>query len=162
MRNILTLLYLSFLMLVVSSCGCYRHLPEASERHDSISIIYKDSTVYHIDTLWVQLPDARSSAVRPSCDSSHLEIDVAYSDAYVDSLGMLHHNLVGLPRKLPLLVPIPEHTLTVDRAHASSEMVTVTKYVDRPLTWWQKFWIRAGRALLVLFVVLIIARRFLR
>ena len=149
-------------MLVASSCSYYRHLPASIEHRDSVSIVYKDSTVYHIDTLWVQLPEASAASIRPACDSSHLEIDTAYSDAYVDSLGMLHHSITGIPKKLPLLVPVPEHILTVDKARASSETLTITKYIEKPLTWWQTFWIRAGQVLLGLVVLLVIAKRILR
>lgn len=138
------------MLVVAAGCGCHRHLPVETERRDSVSVIYKDSTVYHIDTLYVSLPDQRASVVQRLSEPSHLENDVASSDAYVDSTGLLHHSLMTKEKPIPLAVPIPEHTITSSTASTKSEVITVTKYVEKSLTKWQTFWIRAGKILITI------------
>ena len=55
-------------------------------------IVYRDSTIYLRDTIYVPLPneEKEKSTFR---DSSHLETSVAVSDAWVDSDNKLNHTL---------------------------------------------------------------------
>lgn len=153
MKHLSIFITVPLMLVVAAGCGCHRHLPPATEHRDSVSVIYKDSTIYHIDTIYAVLPDQRESVVMPSSERSHLENDVASSDAYVDSLGQLHHSLNSRPTPLPLAVPVPTHTITTDLSASTSSTTTVTEYIDRPLSRWQTFWIRTGKVLLAVMLL---------
>ena len=80
-----------FLLLMVVSCAATTktvYVPIQGEN----KIVYRDSTIYLRDTIYVPLPneEKENSTFR---DSSHLETSVAVSDAWVDSDNKLNHTL---------------------------------------------------------------------
>ena len=80
-----------FLLLMVVSCATTTktvYVPIQGEN----KIVYRDSTIYLRDTIYVPLPneEKENSTFR---DSSHLETSVAVSDAWVDSDNKLNHTL---------------------------------------------------------------------
>lgn len=58
----------------------------------------RDSVVIHRDTVTLEVPVESSSAY--GVQYSHLESSVAYSDASVDSTGLLNHTLTNKPFKI--------------------------------------------------------------
>lgn len=119
MRKWFILVLTAFLL---SSCGLFRktvYVPIEGKR-DSI---YIERIV--VDTVKVDVPQESTYVV--ATDSSHLETSVAESDAYIDTLGLLHHSLTNKDVKLekeiiykekevkvkeevpyPVEVPVPE------------------------------------------------------
>lgn len=100
-----------------------------------------DSTVIRYVNVEVPVPVERSSAVVP--DSSHLETSVAFSDASVDSLGRLHHSLHNKPVKLTAQAPVKDTFTEKTETGTSVKTETVTEYVEKPLTRWQEFRLKA-------------------
>lgn len=140
-RNLQILLSLSIVAWAVAGCGAPRHLPARTAERDSVSVTYKDSTVIRYIDIEVPLPVERSYAVVP--DSSHLETSVAVSDASIDSLGRLHHDLKNKPVKLPAKVPAKEEFHEHTLAERTVETTTVTSYIEKELTPWQAFRLKA-------------------
>lgn len=163
MKNIISTI-LSFSVLVVAGVGCcgLRQLPVQTSVRDSVAVRYKDSTVIRYVDVEVPVPVESSRAVVP--DSSHLETSIAVSDASVDSLGRLHHSLSNKPGKLTAKVPFEEHILEKEETRTSEEQKTVTEYIEKPLTPWQTFRLRAFWLLLGMVAVYVlwkIARMYL-
>lgn len=142
MKNIISTI-LSFSVLLVAAVGCcgLRQLPVQTSVRDSVAVTYKDSTVIRYVDVELSVPVESSRAVVP--DSSHLETSIAVSDASVDSLGHLHHSLSNKPGKLTAKAPIVEHIIEKEETRTSEEQKTVTEYIEKPLTPWQTFRLRA-------------------
>lgn len=98
------------------------------------------------DTVPVYIPVEKQTSVGE--DSSHLETDFATSDAFVDSLGRLHHSLENKAREID--IPVSGGALVSDtnhyESHAKIDTLRVPQpypvEVEKPLTGWQKFQIR--------------------
>lgn len=90
----LFLLFAAFAVLfTASSCGICAKLPR-----EEVHIIVRDSVSIHIKDSINWIPKEVLMEVAP-VDSSHLETIYAISDAWVDSLALLHHKLVQKPVK---------------------------------------------------------------
>ena len=77
-------------------CGTTHQIPVGTDTQ--VQTIIRDSVVIHRDTITYQIPI--ESSVAFNVQHSHLETTVAWSDASVDSLGMLNHTLTNKPIKL--------------------------------------------------------------
>ena len=147
MKNLVILFNFSLMLMVATGCGCYKHFPVQNSVRDSVVIRYQDTTIYHLDTIRIELPIESSFAVLASSDSSHLETGLAASDSFIDSTGHLHHTLWNKPGALQKEVLVPEHHHTKEVQEQHQEVQTVTVEVERELTWWQKLWITSGKIL---------------
>lgn len=160
MKNLVILFYLSLMLMVATGCGCYKHIPVVNTViRDSVVVHVKDSTIFHIDTIMVYIPDESRAAIIASSDSSHLETSVATSDAYIDSLGRLHHSLdnkAGATLEKEIQVPETFHTQETETFHTQDEKETITIEVERQLTWWQKLWMTSGKILWGLLIVAVL------
>lgn len=78
--------------------GCGAVKPVPVETTTNVQTVVRDSVVIHRDTVTFQVPIESSSAY--GVQYSHLESTVAYSEASVDSTGLLSHTLVNKPVKL--------------------------------------------------------------
>ena len=83
-------------LLIAAACAAVRPVPV--ETNTQVQTIVRDSVVIHRDTVTFQIPVESQSAY--GVQVSHLESTVAYSDASVDSTGLLNHTLVNKPAKL--------------------------------------------------------------
>ena len=159
-RNTQILLSLSIAAWAAAGCGAPGQLPDKTEVRDSVAITYRDSTIIRYVDVEVPVPVENSYAVVP--DSSHLETSVAVSEASVDSLGRLHHSLQNKPAKLTARTEVTDRVLEKIETNKSEEKNTVTVLVEKELTSWQTFrlkafWWMAG--LIAVFVAAWIARR---
>lgn len=137
MRRIL-ILAAAFLAV---SCGTQRKALN-TETHDSTKVEVRTERIETIDTVYVELPK-QSETVAVKDTSSHLENDVAVSDASVDALGFLHHSLKTKPRgRLP--VPTKNTKERRDSIVFRNKYVYIEKpvYVEAELNAWQKFRLR--------------------
>lgn len=101
--------------------------------------------IERIDTVQVEVPVPAQSASNVTTDStSHLETDVAQSDAWVDSAGMLHHNLANKPVKLPAQVPVK----SAEKDSVVFRDRPVPYPVERELSRWERIKMDFGGAAL--------------
>lgn len=84
MRKLLLILSI----FVLSACSTIRYVP-VENKTDSV---YVEKIVERLDTVFIDIPVELKSIITYA-DSSHLETSVAVSDAWVDSLYILHHKL---------------------------------------------------------------------
>lgn len=157
-------LYLTILLLTLSSCGSTAHLPRV-ETHDSVVVVTRDSTVYRDSILFVQVP-REAYAVETYNDSSHLETSIAESDAVVRG-GKLTHTLKNKPTsRLQAKVVLPFRYIVTTATTASQSQIREIVEVEKKLTAWQSFLLVLGKiafgALLLLFIWLAIKVFLLR
>lgn len=144
------------LSLALCSCGCYKNCPYRNvdiQKKDSVYV--KDTTFIRDSIIRYVIQEGSSSAILPQSDTSHLETDVAESDAWIDNEGRIHHSIRNKAGTIiPINVTIPYH------AHAEyrSEGLAVTKTVEveKPLSKLQSFFIIAGIAASCLFILFIL------
>lgn len=122
------------------SCGTQRKALD-TETRDSTRVAVRTELIETIDTVYVELP-RQSENVVVKDTSSHLENDVAVSDASVDELGFLHHSLKTKPRGIP--VPSKNTKERRDSIVYRDKYVYIEKpvYVEAELNAWQRFRLR--------------------
>lgn len=138
----------TFLAVLLTSCGSSRHAATSIETHDSTKVEVRTELIETIDTVYVELPK-QSEMVAVKDTSSHLENDLAVSDASIDELGFLHHSLKTKPRgRLP--VPSKKTKERRDSIVYRDKYVYIEKpvYVEAELNAWQRFRLRGFWALL--------------
>ena len=125
--------------LYLASCSTARFQPV---QRDSTVVRYIDSLRIRDSVVLVSIPTESSSQIVFASDTSHLETSVARSDAWVDSKGKIHHTLNNKSdKKLPAIVPVYDRARMLDER----QIITITKTVkvEKVLTWWQKFRLKA-------------------
>ena len=130
--------------LCISSCS-----PRIVEK---IVTEYRDTTIYKETikdtTVYVPLPLGKDQAIVHVGDTSHLETQVAVSEAFVGKDGFLHHSLENKKESLPVVVPI--RSMTIQTKVNSAQIITKYEYVEKPLSRWKEFklgsfwWLLAG------------------
>lgn len=160
---------LKILLVAVVLAGCCvtkpKPGPDTISVRDSVVVHVKDSVnivdcvVVRDSVVYVELPKEQSQNVLPKEMSSHLETSLAVSDAFVDTLGLLHHSLENKDESLPVHVPVTEHTTTTEQT-SQKDSVSVhedshdhTEYVEREFTGWEKFRLDAFWWLIVLCLI---------
>lgn len=135
---------------MLASCGTQRKALD-TETRDSTRVVVRTELIETIDTVYVELP-RQSETVVTKDTSSHLENDVAVSDASVDELGFLHHSLKTKPRSIP--VPSKNTKERRDSIVYRDKYVYIEKpvYVEAKLNAWQRFRLR-GFWILVAIIV---------
>lgn len=142
------LIIVVFIASLLTSCGSSRHAAISIETHDSTKVEVRTELIETIDTVYVELPK-QSEMVAVKDTSSHLENDLAVSDASIDELGFLHHSLKTKPRgRLP--VPSKKTKERRDSIVYRDKYVYIEKpvYVEAELNAWQRFRLRGFWALL--------------
>ena len=136
------LIIIVFIASLLTSCGSSRHAATSIETHDSTKVEVRTELIETIDTVYVELPK-QSEKVAVKDTSSHLENDLAVSDASIDALGFLHHSLKTKPRgRLP--VPSKKTKERRDSIVYRDKYVYIEKpvYVEAELNAWQRFRLR--------------------
>jgi hypothetical protein len=103
----------------------------------------RDSLVYRDTLIKVSIPLEKDQAIVQLGDTSKLQTTVAESVAYVDSTGRLHHTLENRRGNLSAVVKIPVRYVFQSEVQKQAEIITKEVEVEKPLSWWQNFRIRA-------------------
>lgn len=136
----------SVLVVVLFSLlsGCS---PKIVERVATVTVTeVRDSTAWRDTTIYIPIPLESDQAIVHVGDTSHRETSVAESEAWIGKDGMLHHSLRNKSEaRIAYDLKLPEHwlytTVTNTKEHEHSIIKDVK--VEKPLSWWQKFRIRA-------------------
>lgn len=165
------LLLLIGILLVLIGCG--RRISESVvSTKDSVAVIqHQDNHVYVekikqqvIDSMQkIKLPVEHSTSVAPvKTQRSHLYTSLAISDAYVDSVGMLHHSLYNKDTALLPVKQMINNTTIAKRdstSHQSSvdnHQKTVDKTVIVKQKWMENFFYYSGMILYILIIIYIV------
>ncbi len=139
---------------LLTGCSVCRKCEYRIAPADSIYIERIDSVFIKDTILKVQMRDSLVYAVADS--ASHLETDVALSDAWIEE-GKLHHRLENKRDLIPINVELPQYISREVKHHFQ----IVTKKVNE-LTPTQGFWITLGKIFAILLVVFAIYKFLLR
>lgn len=142
------------LVCILNSCAVCRNCEYRTPITDSIYIERIDSVIIKDTILKVQMRDSLVYAVADS--ASHLETDVASSDAWIEE-GKLHHRLENKRDLIPINVELPQYISREVKHHFQ----IVTKKINE-LTPTQGFWITLGKIFAILLVVFAIDKFLLR
>lgn len=128
------------LLFLLTSCS-----PRIVEK---IVTEYRDTTivkkVVRDSLIPVPIPLESGQAIVEVGDTSRLETSVAQSEAFIGKDGRLHHTLDNKSDKtLPVVVPVRELYVFNGRHEKEGIIRTKEVEVEKPLSWWRKFQIRA-------------------
>ena len=137
---------LLLLLAAASACGAARPLANTA---DSTRVEVRYETVTVRDTAYVELP-VIIEKIQTLDTTSTLENDYAMSEATVTA-GILTHSLETKPAQLP--VPVEKEIVYRDSIVFRDRVVTEVKEVERQLTFWQQFKMKAGVASMILTVL---------
>lgn len=137
MKRLIPLLCLA----ILAGCGAHRDIQRAEppivlNNTDSVRVETVIKTVYVPMEVNVDLPKQSEVNVTPN-DSSHVETDLAFSNAWVRD-GVLHHEIFNKSGSLKGSVFVPQTTeLTSKDAVSSKEIPVTTPYaveIERKFT----------------------------
>lgn len=142
------ILFIVAMILLVVSCGVCHDCEYKQNIRDSI-YIEKIDTLIHRDTIInVQMRDSVVFAVVDS--SSHLETDVALSDAWIEG-GKLHHSLENKTTLIPIQVSFP-NGVSIEKHYLTR---VITQEVEREMKWHETARMKMGEILLFLIVAFV-------
>lgn len=153
MRRIIIILFL----FLVASCGLYNQLPSTNEQTEK-QVEVKELITYIHDTVEVQVPQSKEKVIVKD-STSHLENDVAISDAKIDSTGLLHHSLETKPTPIKVQVVYKEVVRDSIVYVNKIKEVRIPVVKEKPLSWWQQTQIKGFYALLVVCSILILINK---
>lgn len=127
----------TFLAVLLTSCGSSRHATTSIETHDSTKVEVRTERIEHIDTVYIELPRQVERIVTQDT-TSRLENDYAVSEARVEA-GMLHHTLETKAAKIPVPVKSTIEKKDSVTTTSKSEVEKEKVYIEKELTAWQRF-----------------------
>lgn len=143
------------LILVLFGCSTCKHCT-STPLVDTLIIEKTDTIILRDTTLMYQPQDSTASNVVADTEKSHLETDLATSDAWVEN-GQLHHNLSNKQDLIPINVSIPTYVSREEKYLTR----TIIKKVNE-LTQLQGFWITLGKIFAILLAVFVAYKLLIR
>ena len=138
-----------FLLLAASACSTVRPIATT----DSTKVEVRTETVTAHDTAWVELP-VMVERVATLDTASVLENKYARSEASVSG-GLLTHSLETKPVREP--VKVEKQIVYRDSLVYRDRVQTVTKEVEKKLTSWQSFKMKAGGVVLIILILALVS-----
>jgi len=148
MRNKFYSSVTTFLVTTLMLLGCSTQHLIPTQTTTNVQTVLRDSVVIHRDTITYQIPIESSEAF--NVQHSHLETTVAISEASVDSLGMLKHNLVNKPFKIEKEIVYQDRKVVEYRDSLVTKEIPVE--VQVPVRYVPKFY----KLLLVFNIILVL------
>ena len=142
--------YLSYIILLLVATSCCVCKPKVVYR-DSVRVEYRDRIIHDTTTFEVT-KEVEKIVTRDTV--SHLENSWAKSDALV-SQGFLSHSLESIPQIIKVPFTVEVHDTTYIEKHTETEI----QEVEKPLTWWQNFrlkafWWLAGAVVILVYAII--------
>lgn len=147
-----TLFFLT-LIFALNACGVCRNCKYQTTDRDSIYVERVDSIFFRDTIVQVQMRDSIVEAVTDSHSLSHLETDIAISDAWVEG-DSLYHTLENKRELVPIQVQMPNAITKETKNHFH----IVTKMVEREFKWWEEALMYLGKIMLFITVCFIILK----
>lgn len=127
------------LLMLLNSCS-----PRiTSEISNDTKTEYKEKIVWRDTTLYVPVPLGTGEVITHVGDTARTETSVAKAEAWVDDKGELHLHLENLKTTIPYQTKIPSRDIWIGVTNTQVEKLTKIEYVEKPLSWWQRFRIDA-------------------
>lgn len=145
-----------FLILLTSSCGTSRESLKDTRieyRDTTINNYWKKDTTIHVD-----LPIEQGKVVTMIGDTAKAQTSIASAAAWVDDAGRLHLELENRSDKgIDVIAPVYGRTIyTSVTDYKSEQLKPPPVYVEKELTWWQRFRLKAFWPLVLAVVLLLL------
>ena len=140
--------FLLLFLFAASACSTVRTLPVS----DSTKVEVRTEVKTIRDTAWVELP-VIVERVATLDTASVLENKYAKSAAFVSG-GVLTHSLETKPVREP--VSVESREIVRDSIVFRDRIVREDIYIEKELTWWQRFRLKVGSVSLILIVIAIL------
>lgn len=137
------------LSVVLTGCGVSKQLEP-----DVVYIEKRDTVIFRDTVLMVQLRDSVIYQKTDISEKSHLETDIATSDAWVSD-GQLHHELRNKAELVPINTKIPNYISREEKYLTK----TIVKEVEKDLKWYQQTLMYMGIVLLIIILIKLLWRR---
>ena len=124
------------ILVFLTTCSCWSSRQTVREKEmndEKVRIEYRE--IIRIDSVPVQLPAERIEVIRR--DSSHLETDLAVSDARILPDGTICHTLQNKP--FTPKIPVQNTDREIIRDSIVYQIKEIPYPVEKELTRWQKF-----------------------
>lgn len=149
--RIIAIALLLLLLFIVASCGICHKCEYRNLQTDSIYVERVDSVFVRDTILQVQIRDSIVYQTSDIDSLSHLETDVATSDAWVED-GELHHRLENKRELIPINVQIPM-AISREKHYIRQIVHNRVNYVTEI----QSFWIVCGKIFAICIGVFMLA-----
>lgn len=145
-----------FAILLFSSCCGHREITQEERKTDSVNMEVRERVVTIHDTAFFEVPIEK--IVNVAEQNSHLATKFAISDAFIDSCGLLHHTIENIPQKveIPHTAYVTASDTTKRESHEQTKTITEYREVQKPLTWYQNFFIGMGVAATIYVLIMIV------
>lgn len=137
------IMFIFSLIFLFPSCGVCRDCKYQTIDRDSVYIERVDSIFFRDTIVQVKMRDSLVYAVVDS--SSHLETDVAISDAWIED-NKLHHRLENKRDLVPIRLQMPM-AVSTQKTYFRQIVHQKVNY----LTEWQSFWVILGKIFAIVF-----------
>lgn len=124
-------LYIVLLLVLCTSCGLLKHQPTNTTIQHDTTTIYQNNTVFQHDSIYV------------------------YKDKYIYTKGDTVYVTETMFKDRWKIKEVHDTTY-IEKSKDNEEQTTITEYVEKELTWFQKLFITLGKILsgaLVLFIL---------
>lgn len=158
------IIIISWLALIITGCktqdkATAPHTPIILNNSDSVREKTVIQTVYMPVEVFTDLPQQSVKNITAE-DSSHVETDLAESDAWINPDGTLGHSIANKPGQLKGSAFVPQTTTITEKAGVKVREIPVPDpypvYIERKLTSAQQFKLAAFRYLIGIVSVSII------
>lgn len=157
MKRILFIL----LVLIVSGCKPQHYITPIKEE---TVITYKDSTIYHQDTVHVELVHEAFNYYSTLLDTITMETEYARAGAYIDTtLNLLHGYITNKKIKIPVTVEYKDRVITKDTTIYKEKPIyieTTNKKAERQASVWKWLFMIATAVALAFGFEIIIKKTF--
>ena len=155
MSRFLRFFAVAIVAMMIAGCGLFQKVVYVPVESKTDSVVV-EKIVERLDTLKIEIPGEKVYVVQQ--DSSHIETSIAFSDAVIDSVGLLHHSLTNkkgaLEKQVVYKDKIIEKEITVEKEVPVKVEVPV-KYVPAYYKWINGiFW------MLVIFILIVLYFKF--
>ena len=141
------ILFILVMICLFTSCGVCHRCDWKQDVSDSVYIERVDTMFYRDTIIQVQIRDSLVKSVTNSHELSHLETDVAISDAWVEG-DSLYHTLENKREIIPIQVQMPNAISRETKYHFRE----VTKMVERDFKWWEEALMYIGKIMLFILI----------
>lgn len=121
-------------LFLLVGCSTTRYIPTSAVE----KVVYKDSTIYLRDTVFVEVPKEIVRVIVPEDTVSVLRTTVALSEAKIDN-GMLHHRLEqngAIPVQIDTVMTVRYVDRYIEKPIIEEVIVTKKEKYIPSIFWW--------------------------
>lgn len=124
-------IYILVIIVLCSSCGMLKHQPTNTIVQHDTTVVYKNNNVYQHDSIYVY----KDKVIHTKGDTVYVT-ETLFKDRW--KVKEVHD------------------TTYIEKSKDNEEQTTITEYVEKELTWFQKLFIALGKILSIALILFIL------